>query len=265
MSGYKALRFAREDGVATISFDNPANRNAFDLVLRDELAAVLAEVRQDAEVRALVLTAANGHFCSGGDLRGIASADMDGEGWRHRMLKLHHWLRDLVLLDKPVIAAVDGAAYGAGFSLALAADFIVATPRARFCMSFLRLGLLPDCAAFYTLPRKVGAQRARELMLSAREVQGPEALQIGIAMELHAPEQLLPRAQALARSFTHASPMAVSLIKRALSDAGELAELLDAEANGQALAFGTQEHREAVQRFLAKQAPAFQWPGNEQG
>jgi 2-(1,2-epoxy-1,2-dihydrophenyl)acetyl-CoA isomerase len=185
---------------------------------------------------------------------------MDAAGWRDRLLKVHHWLRDLILLDKPVIAAVDGAAFGAGFSLALAADFILATPRARFCMSFLRIGLLPDCGAFYTLPRKVGPQRARELMLSAREVGGEEALRIGIAMELHEPGQLLPRAQALARSFTDASPTAVSTIKRALADAGELAQLLDTEAAGQALAFGTPDHKSAVQRFLDKQPPAFRWP-----
>jgi len=260
MTIYKALRFERADGVATVTFDNPATRNAFDMVLRDELAAVLEIVRTDSETRALVVTGANGHFCSGGDLRGIASAGMDGAGWLGRMRNVHHWLRDLILLDKPVIAAVDGAAYGAGFSLALVADFIVATPRARFCMSFLRLGLLPDCGALYTLPLKVGAQRARELMLSAREVMGPEALQIGIAMELHEPAQLLARAQELGRSFTHASPLAVGLIKRSLSDAGELAALLDAEAQGQALAFGTAEHREAVHKFLDKQPLAFQWP-----
>jgi 2-(1,2-epoxy-1,2-dihydrophenyl)acetyl-CoA isomerase len=160
-----------------------------------------------------------------------------------------------------VIAAVDGAAAGAGFSLALVADFILATPRARFCMSFMKVGLVPDCGAFYTLPRIVGVQRAKELMLSARDVEGAEALQLGIAMELHAPEQLLPRAQALAASFVQASPAAVSLVKRSLAGwGGELPALLEQEANAQALAMGTAEHRVAVKRFLDKEAPLFQWP-----
>lgn len=259
---FKTLRFTRDGAVATITFDNAANRNAFDLVLREELREALAEVRADREVRALVLTGANGHFCSGGDLRGLSSAGLDGPGWRDRMQKLHHWLRDLILLDKPVIAAVDGAAYGAGFSLALAADFVLATPQARFCMSFLRLGLIPDCGAFYTLPRVVGAQRARELMLSAREVGAAEAKSLGIVMELHAADQLPARAQALAASFTHASPTAVSLIKRSLADAGALAELLDAEANGQALALGSATFATSAQRFLDKQPLLFQWPAN---
>jgi len=256
---FKSLRFERTGTVATVTLDNSANRNAFDTAMREELSQVIARVQADQEVRALVLTGANGSFCSGGDLRGLASAGLDGLGWRSRMQNLHHWLRDLILLDRPVIAAVDGAAYGAGFSLALAADFVLATPRARFCMSFMRLGLVPDCGAFYTLPRVVGMQRARELMLSAREVGAAEAKDLGIVMELHAPEQLSARAQALAASFASASPAAVSLIKRTLADPGTLAAALDSEANGQALAFGSAEHRTAVQRFLDKQPLPFQW------
>ncbi|MEY2952939.1 MAG: hypothetical protein RLZZ401_1026, partial [Pseudomonadota bacterium] len=202
-----------------------------------------------------------GHFCAGGDLQGIASSGLDNTGWRQRMQALHHWVYDLITLDRPVIAAVDGAAFGAGFSLALCADFVLATPRARFCMSFLRVGLVPDCAAFYTLPRIVGVQRAREIMLSAREVLAPEALQLGIAMELHPAAHLLPRAHALAASFVQASPAAVSLIKRTLAAPGhDLATLLDMEASAQALAAGTQDHREAVQRFLNKEPARFQWP-----
>src|SRR6185436_11476692 len=99
-----------------------------------------------------------------------------------------------ISLDRPVIAAVDGVAFGAGFSLALAADFIVATPRARFCMSFMRVGLAPDFGATYTLPRVVGVQRAKELMLSAREVDADEAKRLGIVMEIHPAEALLARA-----------------------------------------------------------------------
>jgi 2-(1,2-epoxy-1,2-dihydrophenyl)acetyl-CoA isomerase len=166
-----------------------------------------------------------------------------------------------MLLDKPVVAAVDGAAYGAGFSLALAADFIVASTRARFAMSFVRMGVVPDCAAFYTLPRVVGVQRAGELMLSGREVSAQEALRLGIATELVEPDALQARAQAIARSFVGASPVALSLIKRSLSlAASDLPSLLEQEANAQALAMGTPEHREAVRCFLEKKPLPFQWP-----
>lgn len=258
---FQFIRFDVSAQVATLTLDNPAKRNALDPAMRPEVAEVVARVKRDRTIRALILTGANGHFCSGGDLRNIATAGLDNEGWRNRLQDLHAWLQDLLMLDRPVIAAVDGAAAGAGFSLALAADFILATPRARFCMSFMKVGLVPDCGAFYTLPRIVGVQRAKELMLSARDVEGAEALQLGIAMELLAPDQLLPRAQALAASFVHASPAAVSLVKRSLAGwGGELPALLEQEANAQALAMGTAEHRVAVKRFLDKEAPLFQWP-----
>ena len=258
---YELIRFAVCDQVATLTFHNPAKRNAFEPRMREEIAEVVATVRRDRSIRALVLTGEGTHFCSGGDLGNIASVGLDNAGWRERLTNLHDWLQDLLTLDRPIIAAVDGAAYGAGFSLALLADFIIATPRARFCMSFIKVGLVPDCAAFYTLPRIVGPQRARELMLSARDVGAQEALALGIAMELHPPEQLQARAQARARSFVQASPVAVSLIKRALAAPGhDLATLLELEANAQSLAMGTPDHRDAVQRFLRKEPASFVWP-----
>lgn len=264
MSEVSALLFEVRDQVATITFNNPAKRNVFDPEVRERLADAVRQVRRDLQIRALVLTGAGGHFCSGGDLRNIAGANLDNTGWRNRMASVHEWLRELLTLDRPVIAAVDGAAAGAGFSLALTADFVLATPRAKFCMSFLKLGLVPDLAAFYTLPRVVGVQRAKELMLSARDVGGEEALRLGLVMELHPPQALMPRAMALANSFVGASPTAVSLIKRALSQAPgtSLDALTETEVNAQALAMGTAEHRQAVQCFLDKKPLPFAWPSS---
>ena len=257
---YERIRFETEGSTAVLTLDDPATRNALGPAMREEVADAVQRVRRDRSVRALVITGAGGHFCSGGDLRSIASAGLDNQGWRERLHDLHGWLRDLITLDRPVIAAVDGAAFGAGFGLAMAADFVIATPRARLCVSFIKIGLVPDCGTFYTLPRIVGAQRAKELMLSAREVGGEEALRLGLAMELQAPEHLLPRARALADSFAGASPSAVSLIKRTLAAADDLDTRLELEASAQALAMGTAGHRDAVVDFLAKRAPRFQWP-----
>lgn len=260
---HQPLRMTVADGVATLTLDNPTKRNALDIPMREGLEQAVRTIRQDHGIRAVIITGAGGHFCSGGDLRNIATSGLDNAGWRQRLATLHEWLRELLTLDRPIIAAVDGAAAGAGFSLALAADFVLATPRARFCMSFLKVGLVPDVGAFYTLPRIVGVQRARELMLSARDVEGPEALRLGIAMELHAPEDLLARAQAMARSFVGASPLAVSLVKRSLAAHGpSLDAMLETEANAQALAAGSAQHREAVQAFLDKRPPPFQWPAD---
>ena len=256
----QTIRYEVREQVATLTLDQPATRNALSPAMREEMAEAVHRVKHDRGIRALVITGAHGHFCSGGDLRNIATVGLDNQGWRERLHDLHDWLRDLITLDRPVIAAVDGAAYGAGLGLALAADVVIATPRARFCVSFMKIGLVPDCGTFYTLPRIVGPQRAKELMLTAREVGADEALRLGIAMELHAPEQLLPRAQAMAAGFVNASPVAVSLVKRAVAAGGDLAAQLEFEANAQALAMGTTVHKDAVQDFLAKRPPRFAWP-----
>lgn len=260
----QALKLSIAAGVATITLDRPDARNALSNTMKEELAEVVAQVAADTDVRAVVLTGANGAFCAGGDLRGMddVRASMNLAAWRERMRSAQPLIRALLELDKPLVAAVDGAAYGAGFSLALMADFILASPRARFCLSFMRVGLVPDFAAMYSLPRVVGVQRAKELMLSAREVQAEEALRLGIAMELVPAEGLLARAQALAASFTGASALAVSLVKGEVGMAlgSDLRTLLQHEADHQAMCFETDAHRAAVKRFLDKQPAAFQFP-----
>jgi 2-(1,2-epoxy-1,2-dihydrophenyl)acetyl-CoA isomerase len=260
-----AVLYEVHEGVATVTLNRPAQRNALDAAVREGLARAVDAVRADAGVRALVITGAGGAFCAGGDLRSMAAAPPDAAAWRARLQLAHAWLRPLIELDRPVLAAVDGPAFGAGFGLALAADIVIASTRARFCLSFMRLGLVPDFGSLYTLPRIVGVQRAKELMLSAREVGADEALALGIAAEVVAPERVLARAQTLARSFVGASPLAVSLVKRALAAAPHagLDSVLETEAAAQALCFTSPEHRDAVARFLDKQPAAFRWPEGE--
>lgn len=259
------VRYERQGSTALLTLDSPASRNALAGPVKQGLMDALARIRADAGVRAVVLTGAHGAFCAGGDLKAIqAAAELDSDGMRERMLATHALMRELLMLDRPLIAAVDGAAYGAGFSLALAADMVLVTPRARFCMVFMRVGLVPDCGATYTLPRVVGPQRARELFLSAREVGADEALKLGIAMEQHEPQALLPRALALADSFSGASSLAVKLVKRFARDPAGIEAALEDEANAQALCFQTAPHKEAVQRFFDRQPAAFQWPANKE-
>lgn len=263
----EAIRLDLAQGVATLTLNRPQAKNAIDMTMRDELAQAVLQVRDDPAVKALVLTGAGGAFCAGGDLRNIGATQADNESWRQRMRTTHAWLVQLMTLDKPVVCAVDGPAFGAGFGLALAGDFVLASPRARFCLSFMRVGLVPDFGVFYSLPRVVGVQRAKELMLSAREVGAEEAQRLGIVMEIVPADGLLARAQALAASFSGASSLAVSLVKRSCAAApqGDLATMLDIEANAQALCFGTQTHRDAVARFINKQPAAFQWPAATAG
>lgn len=261
MSEDRSVLFEVQEGVAELTLNQPERRNALDPSTRARLAEAVNAIRRDRGVRAVILAGAGGHFCAGGDLRALAGAGLDNEGWLQRFQDMNDWVRDLISLDRPVVAAVDGMATGAGLSLALTADLVLATPRARFSASFLRVGLVPDCGCLYTLPRVVGVQRAKELMLSAREFGAEEAQRLGIVMEIVAADGLLARARAIARSFVQASPAAVSMIKRNLApQGGELAALLDAEAQAQALAMGTPGHRTAVHRLLEKQAPPYHWP-----
>ena len=259
---YQTIKLDIADGIATLTLDRPAKKNALDISIRGEIADALARVRGDDAVRALVLTGAGEDFCSGGDLRSMAATEISAESGRKRMQDVHVWLRDLIELDRPVISAIDGVAFGAGFGLALVADFVLATPRARFCASFQRVGLVPDSGLFYTLPRIVGLQRAKALLLSARELDATTAQDWGIVFEIVPAGSLQARARALAASFVNASGTALSLTKAALNRSFEsdLASMLEFEAAAQGIAFSTDYHRAAVRRFLDKQPALFQWP-----
>lgn len=257
----EAINYSVSDGIATLTLNRPQQKNALDSVMRNEIADVISAVRRDRGIHALIITGAGGAFCSGGDLRSMDTGG-SAEIARTRMTDLHLWMEELLTLDRPVIAAVDGPAFGAGFGLALAADFILATPRARFCLSFLRLGVIPDCGVFYTLPRIVGVQRAKELAFSTREIDAEEAKQLGIVFEIQPEESLQERARQLAHSFTQASPTALSIIKRAMNASlgNDLGTMLEIEATGQGLARSTDYHRDAIQRYMNKQPQQFQWP-----
>lgn len=252
-----------QDGVATIAFDRPERRNALDLAMRAEFARVVAAAVADDEVRAIVLSGRGGHFCAGGDIGSMKPGEgMSAEAGRRRMRKVLQAAAALHGCDKPVLAAVEGVAYGGGFGLALLADIIVAAEGARFCMSFARVGLVPDKGALYTLPRVVGLQRAKELMFSARELDARQALALGIAMELTARGGALERTLAIARSLTQASAAALAMTKTALDNSlsSDFRTMLELEANAQGVAFSSEYHRRAVERFVAKQPAAFQWP-----
>ena len=137
------------EGIAQITLNHPKSRNALSLQMREALGAVVAQVRDDESVQAVLLTGAGGAFCSGGDITSMLDTSQGGMAWRERIRRLHRWFPELVNLEKPVIAAVDGPAFGAGFSLALTADFILASPKASFCAVFARMGLIPDLGAIH--------------------------------------------------------------------------------------------------------------------
>lgn len=259
MSGHTVL-VQLEDGVATLTLNRPEAKNALNDEMRTEMSDAIQRIRADRGVRAVVLRGAGSDFCSGGDVRGMNVTS--AEAGRNRIDDLHGWVSTLIELDRPVIAAVDGVCYGAGFSFALAADFVIASTRARFCMPFMKVGLVPDCGAFYTLPRVVGLARAKDLVFTAREVGAREAQQIGAVLEVAEPDALHARAAQIAACLAAASPVAFGLAKRSLNQSlgSDLRTMLEIESAAQGIAFTTEFHREAVQRFRSKAEPLFRWP-----
>jgi len=259
---YETIKLEMGEGIATLTLNRPEKKNALDLSIRDEIADALARVRETDSVRVLILTGAGQDFCSGGDLRSMATSAITAESGRRRLRDIHAWLRDLIEFERPVIAAVDGVAFGAGFSLALTADFILATPRTRFCASFQRVGLVPDSGILYTLPRTIGLQRARALLLSAQEIDAPTAQDWGIVFEIVEPAALAARARSLAAGLATGSATALAMTKAALARTFEsdLSSMLEYEATAQGIAFTTEYHGTAIRRFLDKQPALFQSP-----
>jgi 2-(1,2-epoxy-1,2-dihydrophenyl)acetyl-CoA isomerase len=209
----------RHGATMLIRINRPERRNAFDLEVREGLAQAIFEARDDDSVRAVVITGTAGVFCAGGDLKSLSEAKRPVFKDRDRIRRLHLWFRELVNLEKPVIAAVDGPAFGAGFNLALACDFVLATPKARFCAVFGRIGLVPDLGGFFLLPRIVGLQRAKDLVFSAREIGAEEARSLGIVMRVVAAEQLEQEALTLASCYHNASTEALGIAKNILNQA----------------------------------------------
>jgi len=253
----------RSGGVAVVTLNRPAAKNAIDAHTADALSAALRELRADEAVRAVVLTGAGGDFCAGGDVKGMGEgAERTVEQRRIGMAPYADLARALMALDKPLIAAIDGVAFGAGLSMALYADIVLVSTRARMAMVFHRIGLVPDVGAWFNLPRVVGLQRAKELIYSAREFGPDEAVRIGLALEALPPEALLPRAMALAHSFEGASATAFSLSKRALQTSlqSDFESMLEMEASSQAIAGSSAYFRESIRRFAAKEPAQFRWP-----
>lgn len=240
------------NSVAILRLNRPDRRNAVSLEMRRQLGQALDLVDRDRDIRALLLCGSGGSFCAGGDIRDMQSVEADGETARQRMRETGGLALALSTLDIPVIAAVDGPAYGAGFGLALAADIVLATPQAWFCASFGRLGLVPDFGLHHALPRRVGVARAKEIVFSAREIRADEALELGIVDKIHPAGALEAEARGLADGFTGSSRTALGLSKALLNQslALDIRQVTEAETAAQALCFTTEFHTIARQRFL---------------
>ncbi|EKZ95386.1 MULTISPECIES: enoyl-CoA hydratase/isomerase family protein [Cupriavidus] len=261
MSDSKVL-FEMDGKIAVITINRPQRRNALDDEAKQLLADAIRRAREDRSVRSVVLTGAGGHFCSGADLSGEAEGEMPFLV-RDALLGAHRWHAELMDLEKPVISAVDGYAVGAGLSLALGADFIIASDRARLVSNFPRIGFAPDLGLMYILPRLVGLVRAKEIVFSARDILADEALSIGLVQAVVPSERLRETAVEYARRFdnapTHVLGMAKGIMNRTFeTDRNAMTQL---ETAVQGLCAASSYNAEAVRRFFAKEAPLY--PGAE--
>ena len=242
--------------VARLVLNRPDKRNALSTELREGLIAAAETVLADPEIRSVVLTGAGPVFCAGGDIASMGRHDV--HSGRARMRANHRLVRVLMLAEKPIVAAVNGTAFGAGSGLALMADTIVAGQGSSFGFNFFRLGLVPDYGLLGTLPQRVGRARARQILLRGGAVGIEEAERIGLVDRV-VPDADLQEAAIEEAEILGAQPaFAFRLAKRILTEAPTtLDALLDAELNAQSLCFVSPEHKEGVAAFQEKRKPNF--------
>lgn len=248
----------RRGSALVLTMTNPGRRNAFYPEMRGRIAEAIAAAASDPAVRAIILTGAEGHFCSGADLRRVSDADNGPLAVRERLKSVHRLLELIIGGAKPTIAAVEGDAFGAGMSMAVAADVVVVARGARFGASFAKIGLLPDMGLLYTLPLRVGLARARRLMMTARTIDAEEAVAIGLGDELTAEGAALDRALEVAAEFEASAPLSLAAIKAAMAQGlTGLDDVTRFELNTVPGLANTEDHLAARKAFLAKETVVF--------
>ena len=262
MTTYKCLLYEAKDGVATLTLNRPERLNALGDTLREDLQDAVTRASEDPEIRVLIVTGAGKGFCSGGDVKAMSERKESGTG--RPLLEKVAPGRDRTVLalrdaPKPVIAAVNGAAAGAGMNLALCCDIRLASTAAKFSQAFVRRGLHPDWGGTYFLPRIVGAAKACELIFTGEVIDAQEALRLGIVSAVHAPEELMGAAHALARKIADGPPIAIRLAKRGIYHNLEcdLRQALEYETFAQNICFDTEDAAEGIRAFVDKRPPKF--------
>ncbi len=263
---YESILYDITDNVATVTLSKPERLNAFDDQMLGEWADALQEADRDPEVRAVVITGAGRGFCSGmnvaaeaggsGVLRSEATVSVRRHSLRNRV---HPIPRALIQLEKPYIAAINGAAAGAGMDMATMADIRFMSSTARVGMTYVRMGLIPGDGGCYSLPRAVGTQRALDLIWSGRMITAQEALEIGYVMAVYEPEELLPKVHEYAAQIARGPATAVQLSKKLVYRSANIPfdEHLDMAQMAMFIAQSTEDSKEGPRAFVEKRDPQF--------
>lgn len=256
------FRYEVEDGVATVTFDRPEVLNALTFEVYAQFRDLLEALRYDDDVKVLVLTGAGEAFCSGGDVHTIIGEllQRDVKGHLDFARMTGAVVGNMRLLDKPIIAAINGMAAGAGSVIALASDLRILSEKARIAFLFTKVGLTgADMGAAFLLPKIVGQGRALELLLFGDTVDAATADRYGLANRVVPHEELLPTAQTWAKRLAQGPTMALGMTKRMVNNEWQmdLASALEAEAQAQALLLMAEDHRIFYEAFLEKARPRF--------
>lgn len=249
--------------VQWVTMNRPDARNALRADTINGFVEAFKEAKADNDVRVIVVTGNGPAFSAGGDVKEMAGVlqnpDRDVFSARAMVQQFHTMINALYEIEKPVICAVNGKAFGAGCNVALACDLRVAADDASFCWAFVQRGLVTDAGSTFLLQRLVGYSKALELLTLGDTVDAAESLRLGIVNKVVPKAQLLEQTEALAQRMAQGPPQAISMIKRALQCAAltSLREALENEANLQAIAFGGKEFIEGVMSFMEKRAPKF--------
>lgn len=247
-----------DNNVALITLNRPDQFNAINRKLALEIKQVLELAKQDEQVRVLVITGAGKAFCAGGDLTWLLSCEnMDQK--REVLDLAGHIMTAMDKFPKPILAAVNGVAAGAGTAVALSCDIIMASEKAKFAPNFVNIGAVPDSGASWLLPRQVGYHKAAELMFTGRLIEAREALQLGLFNQLTPPEKLLPTTLKLAAQLAQGPQRAIQSIKKMLKMSAQntLEAQLEVEASLQIMALYGSELNEGIQAFLQNRKPRF--------
>jgi 2-(1,2-epoxy-1,2-dihydrophenyl)acetyl-CoA isomerase len=259
---YECLLYEVKDRVATLTLNRPERLNALGGSLREDLLDAVTKAIADPDVGVLVITGAGRGFCSGGDVKSMGERNASGAAAPVEDRFAPPRDRAVLALrecPKPVIAAVNGAAAGAGVGLALACDMRIASTAAKFAISFAKRGLTPDWGVSWLLPRVVGAAKASELIFTGEAIDATQAAALGLVNAVVAPEALMAETYKLARKVADAAPVAIRLSKRAIqhNETVDLRAGLEFESFTQNVCKETEDHREGVKAFLEKRAPVF--------
>lgn len=260
MANFETLIFEKNAGVAKITLNRPESANGLNMQMGKDLLAAAIDCGEDPAVRAVLITATGKMFCAGGDLKSFAAeGDKIGALLKELTVYLHSAISCFARMNAPVIVAVNGTAAGAGFSLAVAGDMVLAAESAKFTMAYTAAGLSPDGSSSFFLPRLIGMRKTQELMLTNRRLSAQEAMEWGAINRVVADDELQSEAQALAEQLASGATQSFGMVKKLMQEsfANGLETQMNIEANGIAAMAQLEDGKEGIAAFMEKRKPVF--------